>query len=359
MMSGIPGNTASGSAGAVALAPFVSIVIPCRNEAGFIARCLDSIVANGYPKDRLEVLVVDGMSEDGTRQILSRYAQTYPFVRTVDNPKRTTPYAFNEGIRSSRGDLIMLMSAHATYEEHAIERSVNYSKTRGADNVGGIWKIVPRGDSRMARAVVQALSHPFGVGGARYRTGGLKEPVWADTAAYGCYRRDVFSRVGYFNEDLKHSQDMEFNRRLQKHGGRTLLAPDIEIYYFARTDFGHFIRHNFRNGQWAILPFCYSDVMPVSPRHLVPLAFVCALFGLTVASFVSPISRLMLWGVLAAYGASCLLASLSVWRRTSDIITALLAPAAFLSLHLSYGVGSAAGVIQAAWILSKKGRKSP
>lgn len=330
--------------------PFVSIVIPCRNEAQFITHCLDSISENTYPKERLEVLVVDGMSDDGTRDILRRYSELHPFVRLLENERRTTPFAFNIGVTSAKGGLIMIMSAHAAYEAHAIERSVRYSQESGADNVGGTWRIVPRVDGSLARAIAQVMSHPFGVGGARYRTGALKEPLWVDTAAYGCYRRDVFEKVGLFNERLTRGQDMEFNLRLRKAGGRTLLAPGVEIQYFARTDLRHFISHSFRNGRWAILPFCYSEVVPVSPRHLVPFFFACSLIVLTVASLSVPGAWRALAGLAALYSIAAIIAAISIGSRSGQYQAAALSPFVFAGLHLSYGFGSVVGVFQAAFV---------
>lgn len=334
--------------------PLVSIVIPCRNEAQFITRCLDSIAANSYPKSSLEVLVVDGMSDDGTRDILTRYSANHPFVRFLDNPNRTTPFAFNIGVKQSKGDLVMIMSAHATYESHAIERSVKYSRDYGAENVGGIWEVMPRNEGVLAQAIVLALSHPFGVGGALYRTGGLKEPIWADTAAYGCYRRTVFDKIGFFNERLTHGQDMEFNLRLQKAGGKTLLAPDIVIQYFARTTPGHFVAHSFRSGQWAILPFCHSDVIPVSPRHLVPLAFVCSLIAFAAAAPFSSSAWQALALLATVYGGAAVFAAFSVARRSGKFGAALLTPLVFVTYHLSYGLGSLLGVLKASVILASR-----
>lgn len=338
--------------------PFVSIVIPCRNEARFITRCLDSISENTYPKDRLEVLVVDGMSDDGTRDILTRYSELHFFVRILENERQTTPFAFNIGAMNAKGDLIMIMSAHAAYEAHAIERSVRFSQESGADNVGGTWRIVPREDGSLARAIAQVMSHPFGVGGARYRTGTLKEPLWVDTAAYGCYRRDVFERVGFFNERLTRGQDMEFNLRLRKVGGRTLLAPGIEIQYFARTDLRHFLAHSFQNGRWAILPFCYSEVVPVSPRHLVPFFFACSLIVLTVASLTIPDAWLALAGLTAIYSMAAVFAAVSIGHRSGHYQAAALAPFIFAGLHLSYGFGSVIGMFQATRVVLTKPRLS-
>jgi len=326
--------------------PSVSIIIPCRNEEKFIGICLESILANDYPKERLEVLVVDGMSEDGTRAILNEYTRQYPFIKVVNNRKRITPVAFNIGIKHARGDLIMIMSAHATFAADAIGKFAEYSSRYNADNVGGICKIYPRNNNFIANTIVHALSHKFGVGGALYRTGGSKQPRWVDTAAYGCYKREVFEKIGVFNEKLLHSQDMEFNLRLKNTGGKTLLVPDIVINYYARSDFASFCRHNFRNGLWVILPFLYSDIMPVSWRHLVPLAFVLGLIGSAALALLWPIGLWLLMGIAGAYGTTNLAASAHVAIREGDIRYLLVMPVVFASLHLGYGMGSLWGLVK-------------
>ncbi len=259
--------------------PLVSAIVLCRNEEKFIDKCLDSIIANDYPKEKLEILVVDGMSEDRTREIVEKYRKDYQFIKLINNSKKLTPFAFNEGIRNSNGELVMIMSAHATYGTDYIKKCVSASHKYNAENVVGIWKILPRGDGFIDKAIVLALSSSFGVGNAKYRTASdkKKEAEYVDTGAYGCYKKSVFENVGLFNENLSRGQDMEFNLRLKMAGGKTILVPDAVVYYSARSDFNSFCKHNFRNGVWALLPFQYSSALPVSSRHLVPLAFVSSL----------------------------------------------------------------------------------
>jgi glycosyltransferase involved in cell wall biosynthesis len=219
--------------------PFVSIVIPCRNEEGFIGACLESLLKGDYPQDRLEVLVVDGMSCDGTRKIVASHLQGNPCIRVLDNPSKTTPVAMNLGIRASRGDVVIIASAHARFDRKYITRCVEAIRRYGADNVGGIMRMLPREPGLTGNAIALSLSHRFGVGNSYFRIH-TDEPRWVDTVFGGCYRREVFQRVGFFNEKLARSQDMEFNRRLKKAGGKTLLAPDIVCYYYARSDLKSF-----------------------------------------------------------------------------------------------------------------------
>ena len=321
--------------------PFVSVIIPCRNEVAFLPRCLDSIRASDYPAERLEIVVADGMSSDGTRELL----RNDPRVRLVDNPARITPVALNRAIAASRGSVIVRLDAHSAIAPDYISRAVEHLETSGADNVGGRMRTVARDSGVFAPAIELVLTHRFGVGNSDFRT--LSEgagPKWVDTVFGGCWRRKVFERVGLFNERLVRSQDIEFNLRLRRAGGRILLAPDLRSDYFARAELGSFVRHNWSNGAWAVLPFAYSEIVPVRWRHLAPLAFVCALcasLALAWAGWTWPLA-------LAAgpYLAANLLTSFFLaWRERSARLAVLL-PVAFASLHLPYGAGALWGAMQ-------------
>ena len=334
--------------------PLVSAIVLCRNEEKFIGKCLDSIIANDYPKEKLEILVVDGMSEDRTREIVEKYRKDYLFIRLINNFKKLTPFAFNEGIRNSSGDLVMIMSAHATYGTDYIKKCVSASLKYNADNVVGIWKILPRGDGFIDKAIVLALSSSFGAGNAKYRTGLNKknEAEYVDTGAYGCYKKDVFKKIGLFNENLNHSQDMEFNLRLKKAGGKTLLLPDTIVSYFARTDFKSFCKHNFRNGVWAILPFKYTTIMPVSFRHLVPLAFASSLI---ISGILSLFLQIFIWPflfIICSYSLCNIYFSTVIATKKKGIKYFFMMPIIYSFLHITYGLGSLWGLLKA--IISKQ-----
>jgi len=336
-------------------APLVSVVIPCRNEAAYIGQCLTSIIENDYPHERLEILVVDGMSDDGTREIVNKYHEAYPFIQLIDNPERITPVALNTAINASHGEIIMRVDAHSWCDREYIARCVAAIVDGAADNVGGIWQIVPRHDSLVARAIVQALTHPFGVGNADYRLVSGGEPRYVDTVPYFCCRREVFEKIGLFNENLARGQDMEFNRRLVESGGRILLLPNVVSYYHARTSPGEFIKHNWANGVWSILPFSYSSVTPVSVRHLVPLMFVASLGGATLLSRAVPPAAWLARLIAVTYGAANAAASISVAVRGRDPRYVLVMPVVFGVLHGAYGLGAAWGVARLAWAKRRRG----
>jgi hypothetical protein len=218
-------------------------------------------------------------------------------------------------------------------------------------------RTIARDSGPFADPIRIVLTHPLGVGNSRFRTG-LDKPCWVDTVFGGCWRRQVFDRVGKFNEKLVRSQDMEFNIRLRRAGGKILLAPDLEARYYARATMGAFWRHNWSNGVWAILPFAYSDVVPVRWRHVAPLAFVSAF----IVSMVGWSVGWLPWGapvvVAGPYAAAILGASAAVAVRARRASWALLLPATFASLHFGYGAGSLWGVLRLLGIQARKSLKS-
>jgi len=340
--------------------PFVSIIIPCRNEEMFISKCLDSIIANNYPPDKLEVLIMDGMSQDGSREIVKTYALKNPFIKLLDNPQKVTPCALNIGIKNAKGEIIMRMDAHATYEKEYISKCVRCLDTYKADNVGGTMITLPRNDNTMGKAIVLALSNRFGVGNSTFRTG-INKISEVDTLFGGCYRREIFDKIGLFNERLVSSQDIEFNLRLKKAGGKILLVPDIVSHYYTRSNFLTFCKNNFRNGLWVIIPFKYTNIIPVSLRHLIPLAFILSLIGTLSFSFISNLFKntllfqiffIAFLFIAIFYLLTNLVFSVQITIREKKLTYALLMPIIFTSLHIGYGLGSLWGAIKL--LLSKQ-----
>jgi len=163
----------------------VTVIVPCRNEEKFISLCIESIINNGYPKELLEILIVDGMSTDGTLSVIEKYVTEYPLcIRRLLNKKIIIPAALNLGIENATGNIILLMSSHATYEPNYIEECVKYMKTNRADNVGGAWRVISRDKTLMGNSITHVLTCRFGVGNAYYRIEGIKEPMWVDATRW-------------------------------------------------------------------------------------------------------------------------------------------------------------------------------
>ena len=331
--------------------PFVSVIVPCRNEEHYIERCLDSIAATTYPTDRLQVLVVDGRSDDRTREIGEAYASRFPWVRVVDNPGRTAPVALNVGIRDARGDLIVRMDAHAVYPPEYLSQLVATLYETGADNVGGRLVTLPADSSVMAQAIAIALSHPFGVGNAYFRIG-ARTRRWVDTVPFGCFRREVFARVGMFDEELVRNQDDEFNFRLARGGGRILLDPAIVAYYYARPALRHVARMFYQYGYFK--PLVARKVGRVmTARQLVPPAFVASVSTTGAAALAEPAAAPLFAAILGTYAAA-LLGSAAHAAYTTGPRYAVALFAAFATLHASYGFGFLRGL----WDLAV-GRRRP
>ena len=305
----------------------VSIIIPCRNEEKYIGKCFDSIIRQDFPKENLEVLVIDGMSEDKTEEIVAKYASKYSFIKLLDNSKKFTPFGLNIGVKEAKGEIIIRMDAHANYEKDYISKCLKYLKEYNVDNVGGVIKTLPAGDTILAKAIAICLSHPFGAGTSYFRIGS-KEPREVDTVFGGCYKREVFEKIGLFNENLKRSQDIEFNLRLKRTGGKILLVPDIISYYYPKSNLEDFFLHNFEDGTWAVLPLKFVKT-PLKLRHYIPLIFVLTL-PLSIWPYI-PISLFF-----SAQIAFC----------EKDPRLFFVMPLIFATRHFGYGLGSIWGLVK-------------
>jgi len=320
---------------------FITVVIPCRNERRYITTCLTSLRDGTWPAERLEVLVVDGMSDDGTVEEVLRFSNEWSVVRLLQNPCQIVPSALNIGIRAARGNVIVRIDAHSEYPERYLEALVTQLLATGADNVGGVCRTVPGGDGPEARGIASAMSHPLAVGNAQFRIG-AKNAGWVDTVPFGCFRRDVFDRVGLFDEEMVRNQDDEFNHRLLKSGGRIRLVPEIEVVYYARDSFRKLARMMFQYGLFKPLA-CWKVRRVSTVRQLVPPAFVSSIAVGAFSSIFSPLAGLALLLMLLVYSGALGLATLLRPEQRNARVSLCFAMAVAI-IHVSYGVGYLAGV---------------
>ncbi len=314
---------------------FVSVIIPCRNEEQHIRTVLDDLIAQDFPKENMEVIFGDGESTDKTREIISEYSRQYPWIKQFNNPKRTVPFAMNEGIRMAKGDTIVRMDAHASFPADYISKLVNWQEKLNADNVGGVWITKPSSSSLKAEAIAEVLSHPLGVGNSMFRIG-VKDVVESDTVPFGCYRKQVFDRIGYYDERLERNQDIELNKRLKAAGGKIYLVPDVSCTYYARDTYYKLAENNFRNGEWVILTSYYTRQLgSLSIRHFVPLGFLLYLLSLPFLAMISSYFKLPLVFYLAAIATVSMMIAFK--RKKPLYMPALIY--GFLILHVSYGAG--------------------
>jgi glycosyltransferase involved in cell wall biosynthesis len=314
----------------------VTIIMPIRNEAAFIERSLGAVLAQDYPQACLEVLVVDGMSDDGTRDVVCELAREHGHVRMLDNPRRIVPTALNRALRQARGEVIVRVDGHCEIAPDYVRRCVQALQETGADCVGGALETVGQAD--VARGIALAQSSPFGVGGVAFRTGS-EEGRYVDTLAFGAYRREVFERIGHFDEELVRNQDDEFNCRLTQAGGQIWLDPAIRSVYYSRAGLRGLWRQYFQYGLYKVRLMQKRGAVPAR-RHLVPGAFVLSLLGSLLLSLVTGRRRWSL-AVAGPYVAANVAAGAWAARGRPRLLPVL--PLAFATLHLAYGLGFLAG----------------
>lgn len=327
--------------------PFVSIIIPCRNEEKYIAKCLDSVVVQDFSKENLEVLIIDGASEDQTKNIIKEYSQKYPFIKLLENPNKFTPFGLNIGVKAAKGDVIIRMDAHAGYNSDYVSKCVYYLQETKADNVGGVIKTMPAKNTAVARAIAISLSHFFGAGNAFFRTGSEKIRE-ADTVFGGCFKKDVFSKVGLFNEKLRRSQDIEFNKRLKKVGGKIILAPEIQAVYYPQSDIKNFFRHNFIDGIWLVYPLKFG-IKFFSLRHLAPLVFLVTMGLFLLLGFLHPIFWWLFVAEVLLHAVMNIYFAIQIALRERNWKFLFLMPLAFDTRQFGYGFGSIWGLIKILW----------
>ncbi len=312
----------------------LSVICPIYNEESRIEACILSILAQDYPKEDMEVLFVDGQSSDRTREIIAKYMQDYAFIRLLDNPKRIAPSALNIGIRASSGDIIMRLDAHAKYPDNYFSLLVNKLKQTGADNVGGVCRTLPAKDTAICRAIAHAMSSPFGMGNSHFRIGANHE-MWVDTVPFGCFRRELFDKVGLFDEELVRNQDDEFNGRIVKNGGKILLLPQVVIDYFARDTISKTAKMFYQYGLFK--PLVNKKLhKPTTLRQFFPPLFLA---GLVAGGLLSLFSQTLMWiyvSVIVLYILCCFVFGRNGERVWPDI---LWMPIIFATIHLSYGCG--------------------
>lgn len=316
--------------------PSISVLVPMRNEAGHIGRCVRSIVEQDYPADCLEVIVIDGESDDTSREELAEFG---PRVTILSNPGRIVPTAMNIGLRAARGEIIVRVDAHTTLAPDYVRRGVEALRRTGADNVGGGMHAI--GGGLVANAIAAAMGSRFGIG-AYFHFGTEEREV--DTVYMGMWPKRVFERIGLFDEELVRNQDDELNYRLRKAGGRIVLSPAMRSSYQNRSSFRTLARQFYQYGVWKV------RVLQKHPRQMSPRQFVPPMFvGGVVSTFLigllwEPARWLCLSGLLAYFVALTMAAALTARRSGWDLFLPVLL--SFAIMHISWGTGFLVGAVR-------------
>jgi len=314
--------------------PLVTVAMPCLDEAHHVEACLASVLAQDYPPDRLEVLVADGGSTDGTRQILARLAAADPRVQVIDNPDRLQASGMNAAIRKARGDVIVRMDVHCDYAPGYLRKCVEALRRTGAENVGGAQRA--RATTPFQRALCAALESPLGVGGARYRS--EDQEGFVDTVFLGAFPRRVFEEVGLYDPGAATNEDAELNQRIVAAGGRVYLSREIVVHYFPRGSFRALARQYFRYGRGRARTLLKHRGL-LSVRPVLPAAMVAAGLALLATAHLQPLTPWLLGAFAALTGAE----AVRVGRRAGGGLIPTVW-AIFPVLYLAHGTGFLLGL---------------
>lgn len=324
----------------------VSVVTPCRNERSHIGGFLENLLRLERDGLECEFLIADGMSDDGTREILEEYARKYPEIRVLDNPGRIVSTGLNAAIRAARGEVIVRMDVHARYAEDFLRQAVAVLHETGADNAGGA--IRAEGSDYWSKAVAAAFHSAFVCGGAATRRPEFEGAT--DTVFPGCWRKETLERVGLFDEHLVRNQDDELNYRITKAGGVVWQSARVRCWYEPRNSLGKLFRQYFQYGFWKVAVI-RKHGLPAKLRHVVPGLFVLGLAALGAAWGVAaaigwPMAGWFGWLLAAqagSYGLAAVAAAMAAARRAGwELLPGIVA--AIPCLHFGYGLGFLAGL---------------
>lgn len=238
--------------------PFVTMMIVVRNEEEYIGSAVLSLLKQDYPKDRCELLIIDGMSTDQTienaRETVANHSgRTEAItVRYLENPGKLLACGWNIGIKEAKGDYVVRIDAHAQADPFLVSKCVKILQEReDVACAGGC--IEARTVTGKGKIISYVMSSPFGVGNARFRYG--TDSGYVDTVAYGIYRKSIFKEAGYFNEDFRRNQDNDMHGRIKQCGGRFYLEASIKNIYYSRSTIRGMIRQAAGNGKWNMIVY--------------------------------------------------------------------------------------------------------
>ena len=321
--------------------PFVSIIMPIRNESIFIERAIKSILNQGWPAEKMEILVVDGISDDGTREIVEKLSQADHRIKMLDNPLRIVPTAINIGLAAARGNLFIRIDGHAEVAPDFIRKSIKSLREHpDAWVVGGYIETVA--NNYIGQVIASAMRSPIGVGNSRFRLGDYEG--WVDTLAFGTHHKWIVDKIGYFDEELVRNQDDEFNLRIILAGGKIWMSKSIRSKYFSRGSLRKLWRQYFQYGFWRIRTL-QKHKKPAMLRQLVPLLFVLSILLLGLAGFLWKPFWILLGAEAVLYLTGLIAGAFEVGQKTGWLY-APLAPLVFVILHFGYGFGSLWGIIR-------------
>ena len=324
------------------LLPLVSIVMPIRNEQEFISDCLSAVLNQDYPKDKIEIIIVDGLSDDGTMDVLNNFSNEYNRIKIYTNHNKIVSTALNIGIKSSNGEIIIRIDGHTIIDSNFVSQNIKLLKTHpNAWIVGG--PIIHRGRNYFSKATAYTMSSYIGVGNASHRKSNYEG--YAEGAVFPAIRRFVFDKVGYFDEHFVRNQDDEFNFRVKKSGGNIYISPTVSHVYFVRESPINLFKQYYQYGFWK------SEIMkkhrrPISIRHLIPLLFCLYLFFLPIIInlFENENFILFIFSPIILYTIIIVLHVIIIFINSKNFLISMLSGLSAFIMHISYGFGTFLGI---------------
>lgn len=316
----------------------VSLIVPCRNEVDYIDAFLASVLAQNYAHD-IEIIIADGMSDDGSRERIQHWLKKHANIRLIDNPEKAVPSGLNRAIKAARFDIIIRLDVHSEYASDYVEQCVAVLHSSAADNVGGPWRA--EGKTYLQQAIALAFQSPYSSGAAASHN--LTYEGEVDSVYLGCWRKDSFDRFGLFDEELIRNQDDELNLRINRSGGRVYQSPAIKSRYYPRSSLSALFRQYMQYGYWKVRVI-QKHKLPASIRHLIPGLFVATLALLGFLALFSGVAAYALLGLVALYVSVLIVASLAINANQSIGGKLWIMPVVLAMFHLGYGSGFVRGV---------------
>ncbi len=316
----------------------VSIIIPVYNEEKYLTDVFLSLENQDYPQEFTETIFVDGNSQDKSIEILNEYSQNKKNVYIFSNPKKIVPISMNIGIKNAKGEYVIRLDSHAKYNKDYISKCVETLEKTGADNVGGAIRLI--GDTAVQKAIKLATTCSFGIGNSGFHFENYQGYV--DTVYLGAYKKDIFEKIGLYDEELVRNQDDELNYRLTKSGGKIFMSQEIVSYYYPRPSLKKLWTQYYEYGYWKVRVI-QKHKFPASIRHLVPGLFVISIVMGTILSFYKGLGLIILVPLLLSY--MPLLIYFSIKQSLKHkFYNFFLVASVFLILHFSYGTGFIKGL---------------
>jgi len=318
----------------------VTLILPIRDEGPTIRAALDAVLAQNYPAGQMEILIADGMSTDGTREIVREYQRKHANIKLLDNPGRIVPTGMNTALRQAAGDIIIRVDGHCVIAPDYVENCLRHLANDTVDGVGGPMKTI--GLTPLAETIALAMSARFGVGNSAFRTT-QGQTKYVDTIPFPAYKREVIQKAGLYDEELVRNQDDEYNYRIRELGGKLLLAGDVRSVYYSRGSMRGLWKQYYQYGFYKVRVL-QKHPQQMSARQFIPLIFILSIVGSLALALFRNVGWVLLASILGAYLFAAILSSFRIYIK-KGWGNFLILPIAFITMHISYGLGFAVGLI--------------